>query len=454
MVELSLKEITEVTCGKLYGNFDIPNFNSVSKDTRFIENGDIFVAFKGERFNANKHVDSAFLKGAVLCIVDELHYDIDSIPKGKSILLVDDVSIALGLIAKFYIKKLGVKVVGVTGSCGKTSTKDMIAASLSSKYKVLKTLGNYNNHIGLPLTILRLDSSYDIAILEMGMSHLKEIEYLASIANPYISVITNIGLSHIENLGSQENILKAKLESTTYFNKDNVLIINADDSMLSTIKDKSYEVIKIGKDKDFDFYYESEILSPLSSNFDVLNDNVKVNCTIDVPGSHNITNFLLSVAVASKFGVSIQEAMDGLKNIEKTSMRLEITESFGCTFINDCYNSSPDSIKSALNVQVNLNKVRNIAVLGPMYELGDLSEKCHFEIGKYILDKNIDKVFTTGIYTKEYKKALGDRCLYFEDKESLIVALKNYIKDGDSVLVKASRGAHFEDILKSLTTSI
>lgn len=449
MVELSLKEIADVTLGKVYGTFNIDNFNAVTKDTRDIQSGDIFVAFKGEKFNANKHVDEAFSKGATLCIVDELHYDINNIPEYRAILLVNNVSLALGFIAKYYIRKLGIKVVGVTGSCGKTSTKDMIAASLSSKYKVLKTLGNYNNHIGLPLTILRLDSSYDVAVLEMGMSNLKEIEYLANIAKPYISVITNIGLSHIENLGTQENILKAKLESATYFEEDNVLIINGDDLMLSTIKDTPYELIKIGEKSDFDFYYKNESLNPLSSTFDVLNKDFKIRCSIDIPGKHNITNFLLSIAIANKFGISVEEAMAGLQNIEKTSMRLDITELSGYIFINDCYNSSPDSIKSAVDVQINLGKKRNIIVLGPMFELGNLSEKCHYEVGTYIANKNIDKVFTTGIYTKEYKRALGDKCLYFDDKESLMLSLKEYIREEDSILIKASRGAHFEDILNS-----
>ena len=451
MLELNINEIVKITKGKLYGNANINSFNSVVTDTRKVSSGDVFLAFKGEYFNANKHIQDAFLKDASLCIVDELHYDVDNLPYNKSIIVVDNVERALGELAQYYIKKVNVKVIGVTGSCGKTSTKDMIAAALSVKYKVLKTIGNFNNHIGLPLTILGLDSSFDIAVLEMGMSNAKEIEYLTKIAKPDISVITNIGFSHIENLGTQENILNAKMECTTYFNKDSVLIVNGDDKMLRPISSEDYSVVKVGTCDSFNFCARNIELNSLTSSFDVIHNNINQSCKINMPGHHNVINFLLSVAVASEFGISISEAEEGLKNIEKTSMRLELKEVRDYLLINDCYNASPDSMKSALDVQVNLGEKRNIAVLGPMFELGDLANKCHYELGKYILTKNIDMVFTTGEFTSEYKRALGDKCIYFDTKEDLIKHLKKYIQAGDSILIKASRGAHFEEIFNSLT---
>lgn len=450
MIELSIKEIVDITKGTLYGNDELSNFTAVCTDTRKVQKGDIFIAFKGDNFNANEYIDKALSSGASLCIVDELHFDVNNLDKNNAILLVDNVFESLGLIAKYYIKKVNVKVIGVTGSCGKTSTKDMIAAVLSNKYKVLKTIGNFNNGIGLPLTILRLNSSYDVAILEMGMSNAKEIEYLADIARPDISVITNIGLSHIENLGSQENILKAKMESTAFFGENNLLVLNGDDSLLNTISSKEYRVSKVGVDNKGDIYVENLNLMEYSSNFNVVLDNEIVNCTIDMPGKHNVINFLLSLAIAKELGVSINDALDGLKNIEKTSMRLDFKKHNGYTLINDCYNSSPDSVKSAVDVQMNLNGKRNIVVLGPMYELGDMSNKCHYDIGQYISSKNVDKVFATGEYTNEYKKALGDKCFYFENKELLIESLKDYIAAEDVILIKASRGAHFETIYNSL----
>lgn len=450
MLELSLNEIVEITNGNLYGKNQCQTFNSVSTDTRKVSEGDVFIAFKGEHFNGNKYVLDAFDSGASLCIVDELHIDYNNIPSNKSLILVDNTEKALGKLAQFYIKKMNVTTIGVTGSCGKTSTKDMISAALSSKFKVLKTMGNFNNHLGLPLTILRLDSSYDVAILEMGMSHAKEIEYLAEIAKPNIVVITNIGLSHIENLGTQENILKAKMESTTYFDKTNVLIVNGDDAHLNSVSSELYPVVKVGTNDNFDFCAKNISLNSLSSSFEVLSDSLKGCCTLDLPGKHNIINYLLSIAVGKEMGLSLFDIEQGIKNIEKTSMRLDMLDVNGYTIINDCYNASPDSMKSAIEVQINLNKKRNIAVLGSMFELGEISNACHYDLGEYISSKNIDIVFTTGTYTEEYKHALKEKCLYFESKDDLISSLKKYVQPGDSILIKASRGAKFEDIYMSL----
>lgn len=451
MVELSLKEIVDVLDGKLLSNkTSIKTINNVSTDTRSIKEGDIFFALKGENFNGNQYVETAFKNGASLCIVDEVCIDVKDIPTNSEVLVVNSVQNALAKLAKHYLKKMNVKVVGVTGSVGKTSTKDMIAAALSEKYKVLKTLGNFNNHIGLPLTIFRLDSSYDVAILEMGMSHANEIDYLAEIAQPDIVVITNIGLSHIENLGSQENILKAKMESTHYFNNNNLLIVNGDDKLLATVFSDKYRVIKTGTNSNSDLVASNLNIKELSSSFELFNNGEKYDCNLDLPGKHNIINYLLSVAVCNELGVSMNNMIKGMKNLEKTSMRLDISNINGYTIINDCYNASPDSMKSAIDVQFNLNSKRNIAVLGSMFELGEMSEAAHKNIAEYLLDKNIDTLFTTGPYTENYKLVLGDKCKSYKDKDSLIKELKEYIVEGDSILIKASRGAKFEYIYKEL----
>lgn len=451
MVELSLKEIIDVLGGKLLSSkTSIKTINNVSTDTRSIGEGDVFFALKGENFNGNKYVKTAFDNGASLCVVQEVYIDNKEIPVDSDVLLVDNVEIALGNLAKYYLKKMNVKVIGVTGSVGKTSTKDMIAASLSEKYKVLKTLGNYNNHIGLPLTIFRLDSTYDVAILEMGMSHANEIDYLAQIAQPDIVVITNIGLSHIENLGSQENILKAKMEATHYFNNNNLLIINGDDEFLTTVSSDKFRIIKTGTNSNSDLVASNLKLNNLSSSFELSNGNEKIECNLDLPGKHNVINYLLAVAVCNELDVPMDDMVRGMKNIEKTSMRLDISNVNGYTIINDCYNASPDSMKSAIDVQLNIGCKRNIAVLGTMFELGDMSEDAHKNVAEYLLDKNIDALFTTGVYTENYKHVLGDKCRLFEDKDSLVKDLKKYIDEGDSILIKASRGAKFEYIYKQL----
>ena len=251
-MELTFEELLKYCNGKVIVDKEEKIFNTLSTDTRNIKNGNVFLALKGENFNGNKYVKEAFEKGATIAIVDEVLFeenDIDGV-----VIKVNNGKKALLDIAKGYREKLGLKVVGITGSTGKTSTKDLVSAFLSGKYKVFKTKGNFNNEIGLPLMVLQLDSSIDVAVLEMGMSDFNEIHNLADCARPDIAMITNIGVSHIENLKTRENILKAKMEITDFFNKDNVLILNEEDDMLSTVSDKEYKIIKTGYNKGYDYY--------------------------------------------------------------------------------------------------------------------------------------------------------------------------------------------------------
>lgn len=451
MVELNLQEIKDVLGGRLLGvQHNEKQYSAVSTDTRKIESNNIFFALKGANFNGNLYTKNALDAGASLCVVDELHIDESDIPSTASVLLVDNAELALGVLASYYLKKMNVKVIGVTGSVGKTSTKDMLAASLSLKYKVLKTNGNFNNHIGLPLTIFRLDSSYDVAILEMGMSNAGEIEYLAKIAKPDIAVITNIGLSHIENLLTQENILKAKLESTTYFDSNNTLIVNGDDKLLNTVESDVFNVVKTGSDDSFDIYAKNIEVKDTYSTFTVVCNGDKYDCKLDLPGKHNVINYLLAVAVADKLGVNFELVSNGIKNIEKTSMRLDMYTCNGYTVINDCYNSSPDSMKSALDVQFNLKKDRNIVVAGAMYELGVFTKQAHVDVAEYMNTKGVDMVYTTGDFSNYYKEVLKDKCKVFDNKNDLIADLKSSIRKNDSILIKASRGARFEEISKAI----
>lgn len=257
---IKLEEIIKAVNGELVITGEKDEYNSVSTDTRKIKRGDIFIALKGENFNGNNFVETAIEKGADLCIVSELGFDKEKINKSSYIVKVENTNKALLDLAKYYKSKLGIKVVAITGSTGKTSTKDLVAAVLSEKYKVFKTEGNFNNEIGLPLMIFKLDKSYDIAVLEMGMNHFNEIHNMAEAAKPDIAIITNIGISHIENLGSRENILKAKLEVTDFFDNDNALIINGDNDLLSDFESDKYKVYKIGTENKFDFNGQKLIL--------------------------------------------------------------------------------------------------------------------------------------------------------------------------------------------------
>lgn len=250
MENIKLEEIIKAVNGELVITGEKDEYNSVSTDTRKIEKGDIFIALKGENFNGNNFVEMAIEKGAALCIVSEINFSEGKVSKSSYVIKVENTNKALLDLAKYYRSKLDIKVVAITGSTGKTSTKDLVAAVLSEKYKVFKTEGNFNNEIGLPLMIFKLDKSYDIAVLEMGMNHFNEIHNMAEAAKPDIAIITNIGISHIENLGSRENILKAKLEITDFFCKDSILIINGDDDLLSNFESDKFKVYKIGTDKN------------------------------------------------------------------------------------------------------------------------------------------------------------------------------------------------------------
>ena len=271
-MEISFDELVKWIDGEVLIKGEDIKFNKISTDTRKIQESNVFLALKGENFNGNKYVKEAILKGASVIVIDEVLFDIGEIKGDVTIIVVNNTNEALLALAKEYRKKLKIKVVGITGSTGKTSTKDLLAAFLSAKYKVLKTKGNFNNHIGLPLMILELDSSYDIAVLELGMSNLGEIHTLADCSRPDIAIITNIGLSHIENLKTQQNILKAKLEISDFFDKDNMLIVNSEDDYLNDINNKGFNVIKTGYLKENKFIAKKVVLGDDYTSFILVAD--------------------------------------------------------------------------------------------------------------------------------------------------------------------------------------
>lgn len=448
-MELSLKELLEAVNGEVIF-MGKTEFNSICIDTRKIEKNNVYLAIKGENFNGNKFVLEAFKKGASVAIIDEVLFDLNDTENLETVIKVQDTEKALLQLAHYYRKKLGLKIVGVTGSCGKTSTKDLIAAFLSEKYKVFKTKGNFNNQIGLPLMILELDSSIDVAVLEMGMSNLGEIDVLANCARPDIAVITNIGLSHIENLKTQENILKAKSEIFNYFGEENSLIINGEDENLLKIKDKCFEILKIGYNHEYDVYAFNIILEEDKTTFTVKDKEEEIIFTIPMAGKHNVLNSMLAIEVAKKLNVTFNEMKRGIKNLEATSMRLQVIKKNKITIINDCYNASPDSMKSSMDVLSTYKIGRKIAILGTMNELGEEAANSHKEVGKYALNK-VDLLIAIGKYNDCFKEGFaGENLITFTTKEECINNLSTIIKENDVVLVKASRGMKFEDIVSSL----
>lgn len=450
MLELNLQEIVKATKGALLKEADVKEIKAVSTDTRKIEEGTMFIALKGENFNGNNYVLDAFNKGAKIAIVDEVKCDLNELKEDVALIKVQNTGRALMDLAKFYREKLGLKVVGITGSAGKTSTKDLVAAVLSYKYKVFKTKGNFNNEIGLPLMILELDSTYDVAILEMGMRGLGQIKELAEIASPDLGIITNIGISHIEILKTRENILKAKMEIATFFDKNNTLVVCGNDDFLGALPEAEYKIVKTGVGENFKIGAKNIALEELSSKFTVYDGEKEEEFSLDMPGEHNISNLMLGIAIAKELGVSFEEMKRGLKNIEATSMRLELIKKDGFSILNDCYNSSPVAVKSAIDVIKNIEGKRRIAVLGTMRELGHKSEEAHEEIGKYAKENGIEKVLCFGDFSENIKEGYGEGCTVYENKEELIKDLLNIICDGDIILVKASRSLKFEEITKAL----
>ena len=450
MLELNLQEIVKATKGALLKEADVKEIKAVSTDTRKIEEGTMFIALKGENFNGNNYVLDAFNKGAKIAIVDEVKCDLNELKEDVALIKVQNTGRALMDLAKFYREKLGLKVVGITGSAGKTSTKDLVAAVLSYKYKVFKTKGNFNNEIGLPLMILELDSTYDVAILEMGMRGLGQIKELAEIASPDLGIITNIGISHIEILKTRENILKAKMEIATFFDKNNTLVVCGNDDFLGALPEAEYKIVKTGVGENFKIGAKNIALEELSSKFTVYDGEKEEEFSLDMPGEHNISNLMLGIAIAKELGVSFEEMKRGLKNIEATSMRLELIKKDGFSILNDCYNSSPVAVKSAIDVMKNIEGKRRIAVLGTMRELGHKSEEAHEEIGKYAKENGIEKVLCFGDFSENIKEGYGEGCTVYENKEELIKDLLNIICDGDIILVKASRSLKFEEITKVL----
>jgi len=452
---LTLEQILKAVDGKILVSGKKSSFNKVSTDTRKIEEGSIFIALKGENFNGNEFAVKAAESGAELCIIDEvLEKDMKKY-RTSSVILVDDTKQALLDLAEFYRGTLkNIKVIGITGSTGKTSTKDITFSVLQSKFKVFKTLGNFNNEIGLPLMIFKLDNTYDAAVLEMGMSNLNEIHRMAKAARPDIAIITNIGISHLENLKTRENILKAKLEITDFFNENNVLIVNGDNDLLSSISSSKYKIIKTSTYGNGQINAVNLNLNEDSSNFNinVNGKDEKTKFNITVPGKHNVENSLLAIACGKEMGISYDEMCDGLKNIEMTSMRLDVVKREKFTIVDDSYNASPDSMKAAIEVVKNIPGKRRIAVFGTMRELGEEAFNGHKDVGEYAASNGIDLLITVGEFNEAYSIGFNNKNMHkeFLNTEDVIKSIESIINEGDVVLVKASRLMKFENIVKRL----
>lgn len=455
MNKLNIRQITEAAGGVLLQGDDSAYITGVSIDSRTAGSGEMFAAVRGENTDGHRYIEAAAANGCTAVLIDDNTYR-DKIPAGMNAVLVSDTVKALQDIAAYYRAAMDIKIIGVTGSVGKTTTSDMVRAVCSQKFKTAKTKGNFNNHIGLPLSILGFDPDTQIGILEMGMDRPGEIEFLAGIAKPDIGIITNIGTAHIEHLGSRENIFKAKMEIATYFDKESVLIVNGDDDFLSEIHDTAYRLVKVGSLGSNQIYvYNISDSAENGVEFTLEYREQATRIHLPVPGRHNAVNAALAIAAGVEAGVSVQEAAAGLAGLELTDKRLSVKGKNGIKVIDDTYNASPASMKAAIDVLVSAKGLRRIAILGDMFEQGELSSRYHREIGEYVSDKPVDMLIAIGddaAYIRDgaLKTMSADRVKYYKTKNDFLKEIKNIITSGDVVLVKGSRGMAMEQIVKKI----
>ena len=457
MIKRTLKQIHKMIGGlNDISEWESVNIVGVAIDSRKVAANNLFIPLRGENVDGHSYVEKAKAQGAAASLWQK---DVPNPPKDFPIIIVENTEVALQELARAYRQELNVKVIGVTGSNGKTTTKDMTAALLATTYKVHKTSGNYNNHLGLPLTILSMEEDTDVAVLEMGMSSRGEIEFLSKLARPDVAIITNIGESHLLDLGSREEIANAKLEIIEGLASGGTLIYYGDEPLL---RDKmgnlleSLHVLSFGRSHTNDLYAISIQQGNNLTSYTVAGA-IEGAYEIPVLGNHNVMNALAAMLVAKELKVDQEKICEGLAAIQLTNMRMEMVEGAnGEKIINDAYNASPTSMMAAIQLMEGLSGFnRKILILGDMLELGLQERDFHLKIGEQISNDQIDKVFTFGplaenIAIGALKTFSEENVQSYQSKQSLIDELKKQIEPNDLILVKASRGMRLEEVVQAL----
>ncbi|MBO6134073.1 MAG: UDP-N-acetylmuramoyl-tripeptide--D-alanyl-D-alanine ligase [Lachnospiraceae bacterium] len=457
---------------KQEGDFD-PDREAagVEIDSRKVEKDGIFFCIQGERSDGHSFLSEVAARGARFAVVEK---PLEDLPKPLPLpcLKVDSTLFALEDMGAYYRSLFDCKVVGVTGSTGKTSTKDFIYSVMSEKFLTLATAGNMNSNIGLPLMVMRLNDSYEAACLEMGINHPGEMSRLAKVARPDIAIITNIGVSHIENLGSQNGIMEEKLHIADYMDGNGTLFLNGDDPLLQTLRGKREGLVFFGKSKENDIYLDevlpfglrgTEALIRSKAESSIFSSPLKV--TVSLPGQHMLYNALAAAAVGSALGLSREEIANGISKMKSAAGRSNVIEAGSLTILDDCYNASPDSMKAAFalmqqaEVSAGEGKAhqRRVYILGDMFELGSRQEEMHFEVGEAAAETAPDLLITIGALARQIHEGAAnrierERITHFDSVEEFLDGenIKRLINRGDIVLVKASRGMRFERIVKAL----
>lgn len=446
MKKFTLGEIAESCGGKFVGNDSDKNIEitSVERDSRQIKDGSLFLAIKGERVDGHDYIEKCFAAGAVCAVCEKPPVNAE-----KPYILVDSTLEAVKKIAKAYRQKFDIPVVGVSGSVGKTSTKEMLYAVLSQKFKTHKTQGNLNNELGVPLTLLSMPEDTQAAVIEMGISDFGEMTRLSEMVQPTICVLTIIGCCHLENLGDRDGVLKAKTEMFKNAAENAEYILNGDDDKLYSVAEvNGKKPIYFGFAGDNDYYAEDiENNGEGGISCTLCFDKTRLNVNIPAIGNYMVSNALAAVAAGRLLGLSDEQLINGVQSYKTVGSRANVINTGKIRIIDDCYNANPTSVKASLDTLVNFSG-RKVAILGDMKELGAEELKLHYETGKYAKDKGVDLVIAAGPLAKELAKGADGE--WFESVDQVKSAIPALINEGDTVLVKASHSMHFEEIVDFL----
>lgn len=454
MEGMTAGEIAEAVQGKLVAGNPETVIKNICIDSREAGEGSLFVPIIGEKVDAHKFIAQVLDQGAAGVLMS--HGDVAEVDKVH--IRVKDTVKALGDLGAWYRKKFTMPIVGITGSVGKTSTKEMIGAALETGFHIMKTAGNQNSQIGVPLTLFRMEKGQELAVVEMGISEFGEMENLVRFAAPDVAVVTNIGEAHIAQFGKKENTLKEKLKIAMNFKEGQRIFLNGDDPLLrQAAASMQCPVTLFGTDEGCDYRGENIRIEDGKNCFTLVYPEGREEIVIRQLGLHNIQNALVAIAVAKYFGIEPSVSREGLRNYEGIPMRQQINHlDRGIKVIDDSYNASPASVKSGVDVLMQLdNPGRKIAVLGDILELGDISWQCHYDTGTAIAGEQLQMVITVGQEMKALAKAIIDSgagiavCSFDTNKEAIDWLLEN-VSDGDAILVKGSRGMHEEEVVKAL----
>ena len=446
MENMTVRDIAVACGGVLHGAADSrAETGRIAIDTRAVEPGDIFAAFRGERVDGHDFIGAAFDRGASCCIAER-------VPEGENrpVIVVPDVQAALEALAAEYRGRFDLPVVGITGSVGKTTAKEMISAVLEQHFPLLKTEGNLNNQIGVPMMLSRLTGEHRAAVIEMGISGFGEMRALARMVRPTIAVYTIIGHAHLEFLHDLDGVLRAKTEMLETMPETAPVVVNGDDEKLLAVPCRQRK-ITFGYGAHCDVRAENVEVGK-EIRCDIVCGLRRIPVRIPAFGQHHVYAALAAAAVGMLLGLDDREIQDGIAAFRNVGRRGDRFETAGMLVVDDTYNANPDSVSNGIDTLLQIHAKRHICILGDMLELGDDTRRMHYDVGAYARKKGIDLVLTSGPCAEEMSRAAGERGMHFKTREQLIDALPGLLKEGDCILVKASKGSHFETVSAALRT--